>query len=281
MRAHRLDGKAVAEHGVVAHLVEPRPGQDEARGKFAVAVAQLDEGADLVQGEEVADPVAELRGDEARIGGEGLHRLARFPAAAILQGLRQVPVIERGEGHDAVGQQFVDQPVVEGQALGVGRPAPLREQARPGDREAVGRHAQRLHQRHVLLVEVIVIVGDVGVGAVADLAGQPGKRVPDGGAAAVLLRGALDLIGRCGRSPAEAFGKSRVPLRLVRLADFLRSREGQCPEGQSRRREPASGETGGRHRTPETRTRVRAPGRGRCREKLVIESQPSSARAGP
>ena len=58
LRAHRLDGKAVAEHGVVAHLVEPRPGQDEAGREHAVAVAQLDEGADLVQGEEVADPVA-------------------------------------------------------------------------------------------------------------------------------------------------------------------------------------------------------------------------------
>ena len=117
----------MGEHGVVPRLVEPRPRQGEPRREGAVAVAQLDEGAHLVQGEELADPVAQLRGDEARIGGEGLGGVARFPAAAILQRLRQVPVIERGEGHDAVGQQLVDQPVVEGEALRVGRPAPLRK----------------------------------------------------------------------------------------------------------------------------------------------------------
>ena len=243
--ARPVDGKTVAEHGVVPRLVQPPLRQDESGGELAVAVAHLDERAYLVQGEEAADPVAQLRGGKARIGGEGLRRVARFPAAAILQHLRQVPMIERGEGFYAVGQQLVDQPVVERQALRVGQSATLREQARPGDREAVGRDAQRLHQRHVLLVEVIVIAGDVAVGAVQNLPGQPAERVPDGGAPTVLLRGALDLIGRRGRSPAEAFGEACGPLRLVRHPDLLL--RCQRPEGQSPQREPAAGEAGRRH----------------------------------
>src|SRR3984893_18300626 len=106
VRAHGLDGKTVAEHGVVSRLIQPRLRQGESGGEQAVAVAHLDERAYLVDGEEIADAVTELGGCEARIGGEGLRRVARFPAASILQHLRPGPIIESGERVYSGGQQL-------------------------------------------------------------------------------------------------------------------------------------------------------------------------------
>ena len=71
------------------------------------------------------------------------------PAAGVLERLRQIPVVERDEGLDAGLEQPVDEPVVEVEAGGVDLPAPGREDARPGDREAVGAEAEPLHQLDV------------------------------------------------------------------------------------------------------------------------------------
>ncbi len=80
----------------------------------APAVADLDEGAELVDGEDVLDAVGQARGDVTGVVGEGFGGLAPLPAAeAVLQGLRQVPVVERGEGLYAVLEQLVDEAVVE------------------------------------------------------------------------------------------------------------------------------------------------------------------------
>ena len=70
-RADRLHRKAVTEHGVVPNLIELRSGQCQAWREDAGAVAQFDEGGELVDGEEVPDPVAELRADIAGIVGKG------------------------------------------------------------------------------------------------------------------------------------------------------------------------------------------------------------------
>ena len=64
----------------------------------------------------MADAVAEPRGDDLGVLGERVDRLARGPAAAVLERLRQVPVVERDEGLDAVREQLVDEPVVEVEA---------------------------------------------------------------------------------------------------------------------------------------------------------------------
>ena len=71
------------------------------------------------------DPVAQLRADIAGVVGKGFRRFGRLPAAdAVLQRLRQIPVIERRVRLDAVGEQLVDQAVVEREPLGVGWPVP-------------------------------------------------------------------------------------------------------------------------------------------------------------
>ena len=92
----RVVAGGVAEERRAPRLVERRP------GRHAVA-----EG--VVHGRRVVD--------------EPVRRVAVGPAAAVLEGLRQVPVVERQPRVDAVAEQLVDQPVVERQAPRVDRAA--------------------------------------------------------------------------------------------------------------------------------------------------------------
>jgi hypothetical protein len=230
------------------NLIEPaRPEVQPGRGleagdsvsnrHFDAAVSHLDEGAELVDREEVPHAVAELLGHVAGVVGERLGRVARLPAAVlVLQGLRQVPVVERGERLDAGRLQLVHETVVEVQALRVRLTGPVREDARPANREAVRGRADVLHQRDVLLVPVVVVVGDVAGVVVRDLARRVGERVPDRRALAVLVPRALDLVGRRGRAPEEAFRE--LPGRFgLRLRLLLRGRLCGGFERCGRRRE--------------------------------------------
>ncbi len=228
--ADGLHGEAVAEHAVVSRLVQARARQLQARRVDAHAVADLDEGAELIDGEDVLDAVGQALRDIAGVVGKRLRRLAPLPAAeAVLQGLRQVPVVERGEGLDAVGEQLVDEPVVEVEPLRVRLTVAVGEDARPRDGEAVRLDAERLHQLHVAFVEVIVVIGHVAVGVAHDLAGRMREGVPDGRPAPVLLDRALDLIRRGRRAPQEAGREraQRVALRGGRGATLRRKRRGR------------------------------------------------------
>ena len=74
----------------------------DARGSHLMAVmSHVQKSTEFVDREEVANPVAELLGHEADVAREGLGRVARLPPALVLQPLRQLPMIERGERHDA------------------------------------------------------------------------------------------------------------------------------------------------------------------------------------
>src|SRR5262249_49689841 len=86
----------------------------------------------------------------------------------------------------------------------------LGEDPRPGDREAVGGGADRLHQRDVLLIPVVVVVRHIAGVAVLDLAWRVGKGVPDRRPLAVLVPRALDLIRGRRHTPVEAVGKAAV-----------------------------------------------------------------------
>ena len=58
-------------------------------------------------------------------------------------------MVERDERADAGGEQVVDETVVEVEACLVDAAASLRQDARPGDREAVRVEAELLHARDV------------------------------------------------------------------------------------------------------------------------------------
>jgi hypothetical protein len=95
----------------------------------------------LVDRDPVLDPVGVPLPDQGGVLGEGLDGLAVEPAAVVLEGLRQVPVVQRHHRLDAGGEQPVDEAVVEVQALLVGLAAALRQHARPRDGEPVAADA--------------------------------------------------------------------------------------------------------------------------------------------
>jgi len=150
------------------------------------------------------DPVAERLGDDRRVLREPLRRAADRPAAFVLEGLRQIPVIERGGGGDAASGKLVQQcPVVVEPAL-VDRSPAVRLDPRPGDREPVGAEAERGHQPGVFGVPMVGVASDVAGVPAADLAGRVAEGVPHGWALAVGVGRSFDLIGGRRRAPGEA-----------------------------------------------------------------------------
>src|SRR5262250_2240344 len=84
------------------------------------------------------------------IVGERRHSGAIGPAAALLERLRQIPMVERRKWLDAGFEQPIDQPIVEVQAGAIDAAIAFRQHTRPADREAVGLQAQLTHQRDIL-----------------------------------------------------------------------------------------------------------------------------------
>ena len=161
----------------MADLIDFLLRQVKARRIDARAKAGLNKPRAFIDGEDVLDAIADALGDIAGVIGKCLRRIARPPpAVAILKRLRKVPVIERGKRLDAVGQQFVQQSVVEIEALGIRRSASFRKYARPRDRKAIGLGAEFLDELNVLLVAMVMVVRDVGGALVDDLAGRCVKR---------------------------------------------------------------------------------------------------------
>src|SRR6202034_2931330 len=109
--SQRLDRKTVAEHRMVANLVKARGRQRQAWREVAGAVTQFDECAQLIDREEMSNAVAELGADQAGIIDKGDRRIARLPAAGVLQRLWQGPVIERRERLGVGVQELVPKTV--------------------------------------------------------------------------------------------------------------------------------------------------------------------------
>src|SRR5262249_57278399 len=86
---------------------------------------------------------------------------AHGPPARVLELLREVPVEERGERLDPRLEQGVDEAAVEVEAPLVRGPATARLDARPRERESVGREPELAHDRDVVEIAVVVVAGDV------------------------------------------------------------------------------------------------------------------------
>lgn len=195
-------GQAVAEEEVVGGADGGRE-VGQAGGHLPLQVADPGRAQGLVERGPVVDPVPQPPGHDRGVRREVLGGFACGPAAAVLEHLGQVPVVEGDGRGDAGGQQGVDQPVVEVEALGVDRAVPARDHARPGDGQAVGVGAQPAHEVDVLAPAVVVVAGDVAGVAARDLARGVREGVPDRRRTAVLRHGSLDLVGRRGRAPQE------------------------------------------------------------------------------
>ncbi len=211
-RAQRRHPQAVGQVEVVRG---PQRGRrlGAARGVHPGRVAEEGGAPGLVERGPVGHPVAERPGHEPRVLGEPFGGLPPRPAPQVLELLRQVPVVEGGDGPDPGRQQLVDEPPVEVQALLDGGPAAGGLDPRPGHREAVVAHAEPAEQGHVLAHAVVVVGGRVPGVAVVDLAGGAAEGVPDGGRPAVQGGRALDLVRGGGRAPAKAGREGEARLR--------------------------------------------------------------------
>jgi len=126
---------------------------------------------------------------------------------------------QRGIRLDAGGQQGVHQALVEGDALFVRLPGAVGEDARPGDGETVGLHAQRFHELHILRVAMVLVHRDIACVAHGDVPGLVREGVPDGRLASVFLNGAFHLVGSGGASPEETI---REPVVIFPVGFSLR-----------------------------------------------------------
>jgi hypothetical protein len=115
-------------------------------------------------------------------------------------------VIERGRRFQAARQHAVHQPVVEIEALGIGRAGALGQDPRPGGGEAVGVGAKCRDEVEVFLPAVVVVAGGLPMLGADDIAGGGGETVPMGQARSA--EGvAFDLVGGGGDPEEEAFGE--------------------------------------------------------------------------
>ena len=175
---------------------------------------------DLVEGEPVPDPAAIALEQGAGVALEEADEAAVGPAVV---GARQVQrgliVADGDQWLDAVLLELVEDPVVEGKSLlvGLGLVAE-REDTAPGDGEAEDLETHLCEQGDVLGVAVVEVDRlELEVIRCGSLGGRghdaPGHDVLDGQALAVLVVGALDLVGGSGTAPQEAVGEAQVGVR--------------------------------------------------------------------
>ena len=174
---------------------------------YTAAVAQPHAALRLIEGKIVPHPPLKVCGNRGGVPGEGFCRINIQPAALVLQGLRQIPMVERDIRLDPCRKQRIDQPVIPGKARRVDCPHALREDARPGNREPVRLQVHLLQQCNILCPAVVAVAGDVPGITVPGFSWRMAEGIPDGQSPAILLHCALDLIG-CGcRAPDEIFRK--------------------------------------------------------------------------
>src|SRR5205823_4519963 len=139
----------------------------------------------LVDGGPVDHAVAQPACHLAGVVRKPPRSISRRPSSAVLQRLRQVPVIERHQWADAVFEERIDQPVVEVEPDPVGGSGSVRYDPRPAHGEAVSVEAEGGDQFDIVPPPVVVVTSDLSALAMLDDTGPPAEEVPDARALAV------------------------------------------------------------------------------------------------
>lgn len=232
----------------------------------------------VVHGQPVAHLPAEVPEAQLGVVAEEPGQDGTGPAAeGVLQGLRQVPVVEGDNGLDAQLPQAGQQPPVVRQPGGVGRRRPVGQQPGPGQREAVVRDPQAPQPLDVAEQVVVAVAGHVA--AHGPRRGGPRRRgrtvgegVPDGRALAALAPAALRLVGGAARAPEEAVGEGVVEEKLV-LRVGQPSEAGPGARALPRRPQPRPPQQQQQQRWQQRRGEGHAPG-GAPRRQLPPASAP-------
>ena len=207
-------GDELVVDGLVEVLLsEPVLGGGDAAGQEGL----VEDGVDLVEGEPVPNPLAVSLEQGAGVALEEADEAAVGPAVIGAGQVERGLVVADGDQRlDAVLLELVEDPVVEGQPLLVGLGLVTeREDTAPGDGEAEDLEAHLRQQGDVLGVTVVEVDGlKLEVVRSGGLGGRgqdaPGHDVLNGQALAVLVVGALDLVGSGGSAPQEAAGEAQV-----------------------------------------------------------------------
>jgi hypothetical protein len=149
----------------------------------------------LVVRDPIRHAVAQALTQHTGVVGEMVRRLTAGPTSPILERLGKVPMEEGDEGLNPVGEEPVDQPIVEPKTGRVHLACALWEDPGPADREAVGLQPQAGHGSDIFLPAVVVVRGDVTRLTVPDRTGLAAERVPDRETSPVFVPGAFDLVG--------------------------------------------------------------------------------------
>ena len=173
----------------------------------------------------VADAVTESTDHGRGILPEPRCRVTAQPASAVVEHLRQVPVVKRDEGANPVVQQLIDEAIVEVDPFRVHGPDAVGDDPWPRHREAIGVEPERLHHHDVLWHSVVVLARRVPGVLVRDIALDRGEGVPDGGRSTPFRRRTLDLEGCGRRAPEEPVGEGGVEGHASRYRDEVTHRE--------------------------------------------------------
>src|SRR6516225_3748003 len=155
---------------------------------------------------------------QMRVVGKPGSDIPVLPAAAVLERLRQIPVVETNPRLDIGSHDRIDEPIVEFQSLLVWATPSFRQDARPRGRQTIGTDPQLAHQRHVLRPAMVMVASDVAVVTAENLAGEMAESIPDRRPAPVLCDGALDLVGRRRGAPQKTVRKTGRHLAVPRIA---------------------------------------------------------------
>mmetsp|Transcript_947 Transcript_947/g.3108 ORF Transcript_947/g.3108 Transcript_947/m.3108 type:complete len:213 (-) Transcript_947:130-768(-) len=170
---------------------------------IAFTVALANKRVRLVEGQPELYAVTQGLEDDPRVLLKGIRNAAIQPAALVLEGLWQVPVIQRDEGLNVHELEEVHELLVEGKPLRVHSADALGEDPRPCDGEAVVRQTQGLRERDIFLPVVVVVISNVPRVSMRRLARGVREHIPNCHSPATLVNTPLNLISSCGRSPGE------------------------------------------------------------------------------
>src|SRR5690242_10011567 len=83
------------------------------------------------------NPIPQSLSHKFGVIGKGVSCFAHQPSTLLMQRQGKIPMIERCDRADIVGQQCVNQPIIEVKPALVDRPGSLRQDAWPGYRETI------------------------------------------------------------------------------------------------------------------------------------------------
>src|SRR5947209_10683253 len=178
----------------------------ETRSHPALFIAHEGNNPWIVECNPLLHAITKAARNDISIVGEGRGCLTAAPTTyAILECLRQVPVVERDKWRDVDAEECIDELFIKIEAGRVLFPLALWENARPRDREAIGVHAQLLHHLNIFTPAVIMVIGNLAGLVVEHIACNAAKAVPDRFTTPIFSGCAFDLIGSGRDSPGEIF----------------------------------------------------------------------------